>query len=122
MGLTWIEVAKKYIARHEVSNKRPSIGGVKRLIASEEDYLLCLRCSRGEIYRFDLEGKIWAISINSAKGGNKRRALWDKLNKMGCELFQCGDTEASWKFPVEKLDQVAELLKVKRVRTRKAKK
>jgi len=111
MILTWIELARQYVVKYESTGRRPSLGGIKEAINKDEDYLLCIPCPRGEIYRYDNVGEFWAVYVNSP-GSKKRRSIWSKLDALGCEQVQTGDIEATWKFEAEKLSQVAEILKV----------
>lgn len=120
MKFDWVDVAKKYVVKTEDTKRRVSIGGIRRLVKLDEDYRLCIPCPRGEIYRYDEEGKVWGVYVNSP-GSKKRRAIWARLDKLGCEQVQVGDIEAAWKFGAEKLSQVADIMKVRKRFRRKKK-
>lgn len=120
MQYSWLKLNKKYIIKHEGTRKRPTIGGIKKLIEKDEDYFLCIPCPRGEIYRFDEEGRVWGVYVNSP-GSKKRYSLWNKLDKLGCKRCQVGDIEATWTFSADLLHDVADILKVHKRYTRKKK-
>ena len=119
MKYTWLQLHDLYIVRRE-DNPKPVVSkaGIRRLIQTDDDYLLMLTCPRGEIYRYSDDGSIWCVYLKPTKGGHKRKALWKSLDKMGFEKQTEGDFEAAWKFPAEKLKDVAKLMKMRPRRKR----
>lgn len=122
MIYTWLDLTKKYVVKHEGTGKRVSIGGIRELIKKDEDYLLEITTKRGSIYRYDLEGEVWAVYIKPSRGGNKIWSLWRDIEDLGAEKIQEGDSEAVFTFSSELLDDVAEVLNVRKRHTRKKRK
>ena len=111
MKYTWLDLAKIYVVKHEGTKKRVSLSRVRIMMKDDLDYLLELFCSRGSIFRYDEEGEVWGVYVNSPKT-KKRRSIWARLNDLGCKQVQLGDVEATWKFDAKHLPEVAEILRV----------
>lgn len=120
MKLNWVDLARQYVVKFEDTLMRPTLKGIKLAIEKDEDYRLCIPCPRGEIYRYDNDGNVWGVYVNSP-GSKSRHSIWKKLDAMGCQRVQEGDIECCWKFEAKKLSQVSDILKVHKRYKRKKK-